>query len=69
MGLTLAETTAERIENPSMTEGQAHVFDFNEFGIRRWHFYRVCLRGRFGEAFQGRSSDSEQFKARAFGLR
>jgi hypothetical protein len=55
-----------------MTEGQAYVLDFDEFGIRGGPLCRLCLlclRGRFGEAFQGRSSDSEQFKALAFGLR
>jgi hypothetical protein len=68
MGPTLGETTAERIEDPSVAEGQAYVLDFDEFGIHRRHFGQLCLRGRFGEAFQGRSSDSEQFKALAVGL-
>jgi hypothetical protein len=52
-----------------MAEGQAYVLDFDKFGVRRRHFCQLCLRGRFGEAFQGRSSDSEQFKALAVGLR
>jgi hypothetical protein len=65
----LAKTTAERIKYPSMAKGQSYVLDFDEFVVRNGLFCRCSLGGRFGEAFQGRSSDSEQFRALAFGLR
>ena len=69
MDVTLLKATAERVEDAPMTDGQAHFLEFDEFGVRHSQFCRFCLCGRFGEAFQGRSSDSERFRALAFGLR
>ena len=69
MGRALAKATVQRVEYPAMTEGQSYVLDFDESGVRYGQPRRVCrlcLGGRFGEAFQDRSSDSKQFTALAF---
>ena len=56
MRLALSKTTFETIENLARTEGQAHIPEFDEMGVRI-----RCGRGceRFGDAFQGPSSGSE----------